>query len=231
MATPDFEVRNYGSDFANIRVYPEPPYTAYRVIVKDVAANVIVHDKWYTNIEFTFDDYVSGLDPDTEYMVNVGYNTVSGGGVKDWIRPEGKGDTFITDSGGGGGTTTYSVTLRFNANGGTGAPSSITETSDTDEVLITIPSKKPTRTGYYFEGWSLDDTAVEAEYFAGELTSWWGTESGKTYRLYAVWTKEQTGSVRLGPYFELYTPYIWTSSGWKRATAHIWTSNGWKRGT
>lgn len=229
MARPDFEVRNYGSDFANIRVYPEPPYTAYRVIVKDVAANVIVHDKWYTNIEFTFDDHVSGLDPDTEYMVNVGYNTVSGGGVKDWIRPEGKGDTFITDSGGGGGTTTYSVTLRFNANGGTGAPSSITETGNAEYVDITIPSKEPTQTGYYFEGWADSDAATKAQYYPGRTYSWYATEAGYTHRLYAVWTKEQTGSVRIGPGFDLYTPYIWVNGGWQRATDHIW-DNGWKRG-
>lgn len=125
---------------------------------------------------------------------------------------------------------TYSATLRFSANGGTGAPGSITETGDGEYVDITIPRDEPTRTGYFFEGWADDDAATKAQYHPGRTYSWYATEAGYTHRLYAVWTKEQTGSVRLGPYFELYTPYIWTSSGWQRATAHIW-DNGWKRGS
>lgn len=125
---------------------------------------------------------------------------------------------------------TYSATLRFNANGGTGAPGSITETGDGEYVDITIPRDEPTRTGYFFEGWADDDAATKAQYYPGRTYSWYATEAGYTHRLYAVWTKEQTGSVRIGPNFDLYTPYIWVNGGWQRATAHIW-DNGWKRGS
>lgn len=70
-------------------------------------------------------------------------------------------------------------TVSYNANGGSGAPSSQTKTYD---VNLTLSSTKPTRTGYDFLGWSTSSTATSATYSAG------GTYSANAAAtLYAVW--------------------------------------------
>ncbi len=74
---------------------------------------------------------------------------------------------------------TYKV--YYNANGGTGAPSTQTKTYG---VTLTLSSAKPTRSGYNFRGWSTSSTATSASYQpGGSYTS----NSGTT--LYAVWEK------------------------------------------
>ena len=74
-------------------------------------------------------------------------------------------------------TTTYT----YNANGGTGAPSSQTKTYG---VALTLSSTKPTRTGYTFLGWSTSSTATSATYQSGGSY----TENASA-TLYAVWQK------------------------------------------
>lgn len=72
--------------------------------------------------------------------------------------------------------------ITYNANGGTGAPSSQTKTYG---IPIRIQSKTPTRTGYTFKGWALAEEFAEdglAYYQAGD---WCATDGGLT--LYAVW--------------------------------------------
>lgn len=72
--------------------------------------------------------------------------------------------------------------ILFSANGGVGAPDTITQHYGFD---ITIPDTVPTRSGYLFLGWSTDQTATFASYTAGD-----------TYpvinevTLYAVWEKD-----------------------------------------
>ena len=73
--------------------------------------------------------------------------------------------------------TTY--TISFNANGGSGAPSSVTKTND---VTLYLPSTIPTRTNYAFLGWSTSSTATTASYSAGGTF----TLNANT-TLYAVW--------------------------------------------
>ena len=70
-------------------------------------------------------------------------------------------------------------TITFDANGGSGAPSSQTKTHD---VSLTLSSTKPTRTGYTFLGWSTSKTATSATYQAGSNFS-----SNANTTLYAVW--------------------------------------------
>lgn len=78
---------------------------------------------------------------------------------------------------------TYSVA--YNANGGSGAPSSQTKTYGTN---LTLSSTKPTRTYYTFKGWSTSSTATSATYSAGAtLSSDLTTTNGGTVTLYAVW--------------------------------------------
>lgn len=72
-----------------------------------------------------------------------------------------------------------SYTIKYNANGGTGAPGSQTKWKD---QKLTLSSTKPTRTGYTFLGWSTSSTATSATYSAG---SSYTNNSAAT--LYAVW--------------------------------------------
>lgn len=71
-----------------------------------------------------------------------------------------------------------SYTVSYNANGGSGAPSSQTKWYG---KTLTLSSTKPTRTGYSFQGWSTaNDSSVE--YAAG------GSYTGNSaLTLYAVW--------------------------------------------
>ena len=86
-------------------------------------------------------------------------------------------------------TTLYAVwsynpetyTVSYNANGGSGAPSSQTKTYG---VNLTLSSTVPTRGGYNFLGWSTSSTATSATYSAGGSYT---ANAGAT--LYAVWEK------------------------------------------
>lgn len=61
-------------------------------------------------------------------------------------------------------TWTKTYTISYNANGGTGAPSSQTKDPNTN---LTLSSTQPTRTGYTFKGWSTSSTATTPTYSAG----------------------------------------------------------------
>ena len=72
-----------------------------------------------------------------------------------------------------------SYTIKYNANGGSGAPSSQTKWKD---QALTLSSTKPTRTGYSFLGWSTSSTATSATYAAGGKYT-----ANAAATLYAVW--------------------------------------------
>ena len=72
-----------------------------------------------------------------------------------------------------------SYTVSYNANGGSGAPSSQTKWKD---QTLTLSSTKPTRTGYSFLGWSTSKTATSATYSAGGSYT-----ANSAATLYAVW--------------------------------------------
>ena len=72
-----------------------------------------------------------------------------------------------------------SYTIAYNANGGSGAPSSQTKWKD---QTLTLSSTKPTRTGYSFLGWSTSSTATSATYSAGGSYT-----ANAAATLYAVW--------------------------------------------
>ena len=87
-------------------------------------------------------------------------------------------------------TTLYAIwrktiTITYNANNGSGAPSASTGymyNADTG-VSITLSSTIPTRTGYTFLGWSTSSSATSSSYSGGSAY----TFSAST-TLYAVWT-------------------------------------------
>jgi uncharacterized repeat protein (TIGR02543 family) len=78
---------------------------------------------------------------------------------------------------------TYSYTIMYNANGGSGAPGNTTGTSSSTTKSMTLASTTPTRSGYTFQGWSESSTATSATYSAGGTYTF---EYGTT-NLYAVW--------------------------------------------
>ncbi len=86
------------------------------------------------------------------------------------INPRNETYTYSTQS---------SYTLTYNANGGTGAPS-----SQSGAASYTVSSTKPTRSGNTFLGWSTSSSATTATYVGGNKIS---LSSNTT--LYAVWRK------------------------------------------
>lgn len=79
------------------------------------------------------------------------------------------------------------LTITYNANGGSGAPSSQTHLINT---VSKISGTKPTRDKYVFLGWSTSSTATKATYIAdGQYTNNSFT-NGATVTLYAVWLKK-----------------------------------------
>lgn len=82
-------------------------------------------------------------------------------------------------------TVTFTVpaltkyTITYNANGGSGAPSSTTKYYG---KAATLSSTRPTRTGYTFLGWATSSTATSPTWIAGGTYS---TNASDT--LYAVW--------------------------------------------
>ena len=84
-------------------------------------------------------------------------------------------------------------TVKYNANGGSGAPSNQTKTYG---VTLTLSSTKPTRTSenddgvltsYTFKGWATSSTATTVSYTAGAKYT-----ANASITLYAVWSKKTT---------------------------------------
>lgn len=81
----------------------------------------------------------------------------------------------------------YTCYLYYNANGGSGAPSTQSYTStSTSSHTFTISSTKPSRTGYVFQGWATSSGATTASYQLGDTIS---VSAGGSKTLYAVWKK------------------------------------------
>ena len=86
--------------------------------------------------------------------------------------------------------TQYTCYLYYDANGGSGAPSTQSYTGTlTSNHTFTISSTTPSKSGYNFKGWSTSSSASSASYSAGGTISV-GYNSSKT--LYAVWEQQVT---------------------------------------
>ena len=123
----------------------------------------------------------------------------------------------------------YYVTVAFNANGGTGAPASVSNQGYTELIYITLPTTYPTRSGYTFLGWSITRGSTTAEYSPGMTYQFWGNTTGYTHTLYAVWSRASSGGAYVfqNGVFKNATVYIY-SGGWKRATPYIFDGSSWK---
>ena len=75
-----------------------------------------------------------------------------------------------------------SYTVSYNANGGSGAPSSQTKWKD---QTLTLSSTKPTRTGYTFKGWALSKADADSGTWYYQAGGTCGKNENLT--LYAVW--------------------------------------------
>lgn len=86
------------------------------------------------------------------------------------------------ETGGGETPTPTTYTVKYDANGGTGAPSNQTKTKGTDLVLSDI---KPTKEGYIFVNWNIKKDGTGSAYAAGGKYS-----SNANVILYAQYEKE-----------------------------------------
>lgn len=89
-----------------------------------------------------------------------------------------------------------SITFTYNANGGTGAPSSSTSQYTFDDFPNTeskqISATKPTRQYYTFLGWAGSSGATSASWASSQSISFTWTDSSqgnKSLTLYAVWKR------------------------------------------
>lgn len=82
------------------------------------------------------------------------------------------------------GQITYTHTLVYNANGGSGAPNSSTITNTSSSYSMTISTTQPTRSGYNFLGWATSSGATAATHQPGGTVS---VGANSTVTLYAVW--------------------------------------------
>ena len=78
-----------------------------------------------------------------------------------------------------GGSSTKTYTVNYNANGGSGAPSSQTKYEGTN---LTLSSTIPTRSGYTFKGWNTSSSATSVQYYSGDTYT-----ANASVTLYAVW--------------------------------------------
>ena len=90
----------------------------------------------------------------------------------------------------------YEYKVNFDANGGSGAPASVsyTEYSDSSIATINVPDDVPTRNGYTFLGWS-DSVGGDVLYLPGDNVSFYGMYANTEITLYAVWAEGTTSGV------------------------------------
>ena len=84
--------------------------------------------------------------------------------------------------------TQYTYTLHYDANGGSGAPPSQSETSSELSVWIPISEKIPTRDGYTFKGWA--DSPNENPRYLREEGYYWNylmVHPSLSETIYAIW--------------------------------------------
>lgn len=114
--------------------------------------------------------------------------TRTGYSFKNWnTKADGSGTTYASGGGytGNAALTLYAqwtpntYTVKYNANGGTGAPANQTKTYGVD---LTLSTAKPTRTNYNFLGWATSASATTVNYAAGATYS-----ANSAVTLYAVW--------------------------------------------
>jgi len=101
-----------------------------------------------------------------------------------WQMPAGGGYPVLRGMPGSGTTEPTTYTITFNANGGSGAPTSQIKTQG---VALTLSSQIPFREGYTFRGWASSSTATAAQWQPGGS---YAVDGNAT--LWAVWEQSTT---------------------------------------
>jgi uncharacterized repeat protein (TIGR02543 family) len=164
--------QNIGTRTTILRLYAVWGINSYTVTCEDRVGSSSGTKLGTKTASYTYGSSVSGAS----FGSNTAYNTYYTG-----YHYTGSSSTITVD----GNETVYRYfalntwTVSYNANNGSGAPSSQTKTYN---VNLTLSSTVPTRTGYDFLGWSTSSTATTATYSAGGTYT---ANAGAT--LYAVW--------------------------------------------
>lgn len=122
-----------------------------------------------------------------------GYDHIGWADKADAVTAKYKGGEPITLTKDDPAKTIYAVwmpffELKYDANGGTGAPASQTRTAahpTVNQVTFTVRDQIPTKEGYTFKGWADSSTATTAQYQPGGTVDVKHADSPKT--VYAVW--------------------------------------------
>ena len=118
-------------------------------------------------------------------------------------------------------TNVAKLTLAYNANGGSGAPSSQTHLINT---VSKISGVKPTRDKYVFLGWSTSSTATKATYIAdGQYTNNSFTD-GAAVTLYAVWMKKSP-SIYINSSVHSFKS-VWVNVPSGKSLKYVWFKTG-----
>lgn len=132
----------------------------------------------------------STANPDLTWEIYNGSNyghlsSYSGDSVTVYPDSYGRMQIRVTDEISGRTATDYIYVfeMAFNANGGSGAPSSVLAIDDTTSYRIDIPSGEPYRSGWEFMGWSTSSSGSPS-YDPGDSYST-GYTSVRT--MYAIW--------------------------------------------
>lgn len=117
---------------------------------------------------YYFSMYATGSDVEYPYAIS----TSSGGAIYGWYKE----NVFPYAK----------YTIKYNANGGSGAPNSQTKTYGTS---LTLSSTKPTRAGYTFKGWALSKSDADNGIWYYQAGSTCGKNENLT--LYATWEEHK----------------------------------------
>lgn len=135
---------------------------------------------------------------------------------------------------------TYYAQLEFNANGGYNAPAKISGSMVNTQpyVRFSIPAATPTRAGYAFAGWALDQAGKGQVYVYGDPTYGhidlygYNYSPGPGYTLYAVWVEDTSSGILISNGVGFLAGDIWLyADRWR--LGDIWVCLGgttWVRG-
>lgn len=138
-------------------------------------------------------------------------------------------DTSVDYSAGGTYSTNTSITLyaiwelntytvSFNANNGSGGPSSQTKTYGKD---LTLSSTIPVRKGYKFLGWGTSSTDTTVDYDPGSIY-----KENASITLFAIWKKVENMAINVDGTWKKGMASI----GGKKGTPYIKVNGVWKKG-
>ena len=147
------------------RYYDYYSTTVYDWVGRSVSTTGGVrHDSLYryNSVSFDSNGYSKSLRPILTLKANIGY---TGSGTKE--------DPYQLSE------TPIKYTINYNANGGSGAPSSQEKAYGKD---LTLSSTVPTRSQFKFLGWSTDKNATVGTYNPGSVYT-----LNKSITLYAIW--------------------------------------------